>query len=136
MRPRLLLLTLFAFSSLLSAQVSFGIQIGAPPPPVYMLQPAAPGPGFLWVDGYWYPVGHHYRWHAGYWTMPPYPGAYWAPARYDGSRYFGGYWMGGRGRIEHDHHWDHGRGRDFNRGHGNGNGHGHGNGHGQGDEHD
>ncbi len=40
------------------AQVSIGIRIGQPPPPrvVYVL-PANPGPEYVWVDGYWYPVG-------------------------------------------------------------------------------
>jgi hypothetical protein len=41
---------------------------------VVAVHPAAPGPGFTWVDGYWYPVGGHYRWHEGYWTRPPYEG--------------------------------------------------------------
>ena len=128
MRTRLLLLSLFAFAGVLSAQVSIGIQIGPPPPPrAYAMQPAAPGPGFLWIEGYWYPVGHRYHWHSGYWTQPPYAGAEWAPARYEGSRYFAGYWNGPRGRFEHDHHWDRdrkfrdgGRGEDHDRDRGNG----------------
>lgn len=71
------------------AQVSIGIRIGPPPPPrvVYVL-PANPGPEYVWVDGYWYPVGNHWKWHKGYWE-------------------------GDRGRIGHDHHWDRDRGRDY-----------------------
>ena len=95
------------------------------------MQPPCPGPGYLWVQGYWYPVGHHYRWHAGYWTMPPYAGAYWTPSYYDGGRFFGGYWAGSRGRFEHDHRWD--RDRRFRDG---GRGEGHGNGHGRGHDRD
>jgi len=131
MRTRILLFGLLLFSGVLSAQVAIGIQIGTPPPPppAYILQPAVPGPGYLWVEGYWYPVGHRYHWHPGYWTLPPYPGAYWAPARYAGGRYFGGYWAGPRGRFEHDHHWDHDRYRDGERfrehGHGRGHAYGH-----------
>jgi len=53
--------------SAMSAQVSVGISIGAPPPPrVVRVHPVTPGPGYFWVDGYWYPVGRRYVWHEGY----------------------------------------------------------------------
>jgi len=98
------------------AQVSIGIQIGAPPPPrVLAVVPPTPGPDFVWIEGYWYPVGKHYRWHAGYWTLPPYPAARWVPPRHDGDRFFAGYWDGDRGRFEHDHHWDRDHDRDHDR---------------------
>src|SRR5213594_2197426 len=60
------------------AQVSIGIRIGPPPPPraVYVLPPN-PGPEYVWVDGYWYPVGNHWKWHKGYWTRAPFMGARW-----------------------------------------------------------
>jgi len=93
------------------AQISVGIVIGAPPPPVVVaVAPERPGPDFIWIEGYWYPVGHHYKWHAGYWTQPPYEGARWVVPRHDGERYYAGYWDGDHGRMEHDHHWDHGHG--------------------------
>lgn len=100
--------------SAVRAQVSIGVLIGAPPPPrvVYALPPQ-PAPEFVWVEGYWYPVGHHYKWHEGYWTRPPYEGAYWVAPHHDGERFFAGYWSGDRGRVEHDHHWDHDHDRDF-----------------------
>jgi hypothetical protein len=69
----------------------------------------------MWVEGYWYPVGHHYKWHPGYWTLPPYGGAYWVGPKYEGGRFFNGYWAGDRGRFEHDHHWDRGHERDRDR---------------------
>ena len=97
-------------------QVSVGISIGAPPPPrVVKVRPAMPGPGFVWVDGYWYVVGHKYVWHAGYWTRPPYEGAVWVAPHHDGARWFDGYWEGSRGRMAHDHHWDKEHDRDFGR---------------------
>jgi hypothetical protein len=105
----------------LAAQVSFGITVGAPPPPrVVRVRPVMPGPGYSWVDGYWYPVGGHYRWHDGYWTRPPYQGAAWIAPHYDGRQFFNGYWEGGgHGRIEHDHRWDRDRhNRDWDRDHG------------------
>ena len=94
-------------------QVSVGIVIGAPPPPRVTVVPAMPESGFVWVEGYWYPAGRHYKWHEGYWTRPPYEGARWVAPRHDGERFYAGYWEGDRGRFEHDHHWDHDRDRDY-----------------------
>lgn len=103
----------------LAAQVSLGITIGAPPPPrVVRVRPRTPGPDYFWVDGYWYPVGGRYRWHDGYWTRPPYAGARWIAPHHDGRQFFGGYWEGERGRVEHDHRWDRDKhGRDWNHDH-------------------
>ena len=114
---KLLAVLLLAGGSMFAAQVSFGINIGPPPPPrVLRVRPVAPGPDFFWVDGYWYPVGGRYRWHEGYWTRPPYAGARWIAPRHDGERFYNGYWEGERGRIEHDHRWDRDRGRDYREG--------------------
>ena len=89
------------------SQISIGVNIGPPPPPrVVRVQPRAPGPGYVWVDGYWYPNGRKYKWHEGYWTRPPYEGARWIAPRYDGRQFFEGRWEGGRGEINHDHRWD------------------------------
>lgn len=113
-----LLIAVFLLCGTARAQVSIGIQIGAPPPPrVLAVVPPTPGPEYVWIEGYWYPVGRHYRWHAGYWTVPPYPGARWVVPRHDGERYFAGYWDGDRGRFEHDHHWDRDHDRDRGRWH-------------------
>src|SRR5262245_50677191 len=104
MKKKLLGLALLAAGAV-SAQVSIGITIGAPPPPrVVRVRPVAPAPEYFWIDGYWYPVGHSgkYRWHEGYWTRPPYPAARWVAPRYDGRMYFEGYWDGDR-QVRHDH---------------------------------
>jgi hypothetical protein len=100
--------------SALAAQISVGVRIG-PPPPVRVVRvlPPRPDPEFVWIEGYWYPVGRHYRWHEGYWTRPPYEGARWVGPRHDGGQFYEGYWEGERGRMEHDHRWDHERERDF-----------------------
>jgi hypothetical protein len=106
MKNKLIALTLLTAGAIF-AQVSIGIRIGAPPPPrVVRVQPPTPGPGYVWVAGYWYPVGNHYKWHDGYWTRPAYEGAHWVAPRHDGERFYAGYWEGGRGRIDHDHRWD------------------------------
>ena len=111
-RAGLLFAVLLSYTHVARGQVSVGITIGPPPPPrVVRVIPSRPGPEFVWVDGYWYPVGGHYRWHAGYWTRPPYAGARWIGPRHEGGRYYNGYWEGDRGRFEHRHDWDHDRDR-------------------------
>jgi hypothetical protein len=112
MKTALLAIVLLAGGSVFGAQISIGVRIGPPPPRrVVRVVPQTPGPEYVWVEGYWYPVGRRYKWHEGYWTRPPYPGARWVVPHHDGERFFEGYWEGDRGRIEHDHHWD--RDRDF-----------------------
>ncbi len=89
----------------LSAQrVSVGIGIGVPgpvygyaappvvPPAAYYAAYPAPGVGFSWVPGYYYPYGGRYVWRAGYWARPPYVGARWVGPRYYGRAYYGGHW--------------------------------------------
>jgi hypothetical protein len=113
-----LLLTVLLAGAPIRAQVSIGIRIGPPPRPrVVRVLPPAPGPEFVWIDGYWYPVGRHYRWHEGYWTRPPYSGARWVGPRHDGEEYYEGYWDGDRGRFPHDHRWDREGDRDRDRYH-------------------
>jgi len=75
--------TLFAVAALLiaptfmpAAHVNLGIAVGTPPPPppaAYVAGPVgvAPGPGYVWVDGYWNWVGGRYVWVPGAWVLPP-----------------------------------------------------------------
>jgi hypothetical protein len=97
------------------AQTSLGIRIGAPPPPIAYRVPPRPGFDFVWVEGYWYPQGSRYQWHDGYWTRPPYEGAYWVAPYHVGGQYFVGRWEGGRGNVVHDHRWDRDKQRDEHR---------------------
>jgi hypothetical protein len=107
LRAALFTVILLTGVSAFAGQISLGIRIGPPPAPrVVRVRPVAPGPGYTWVDGYWYPVAGHYHWHAGYWTRPPYEGARWVEPHHDGQQFFAGYWDGDHGRIEHDHRWD------------------------------
>ncbi len=116
MKKQLLTLLLLGAASIFG-QVSVGISIGNPPPPrVLRVRPRSPGVGYFWVDGYWYANGRKWRWHDGYWTRPPYGGAHWVVPRYDGGRFFDGYWDGPR-RVDHNHRWDRDRNRDFDRDH-------------------
>ena len=78
MKRLLFVLALLAGGSVANAQISVAIRIGPPPPPPRLVRvlPPSPGPDFLWVEGYWYPVGNYYKWHDGYWTRAPYPEAH------------------------------------------------------------
>jgi hypothetical protein len=110
---------LLGAGSAANAQVSVGVQIGRPPAPVVIEEAppaprayvvaARPGPEFVWIEGYWFPQGKHYRWHDGYWTRPPYAGAYWVePYHYHG-RYVAGYWEGRRDERRVERREDHRR---------------------------
>ena len=97
------------------AQISFGIHIGEPPAPRAYRVPPSPGPGYVWVEGYNYPEGGHYKWHDGYWTKPPYEGAYWVEPYHVNGQYFAGRWEGAHGVVVHDHRWDRDEHRDEHR---------------------
>ena len=100
------LMALAAASAFAESRFSIGVHIGGypaygpggyyvaappPPPPVYYAPPS-PGPGFVWVSGYYYPVGRRYEWRQGYWTRPPHAHARWIAPRYRQGRYYAGYW--------------------------------------------
>jgi hypothetical protein len=107
---------LLGSASAAAAQVSVGIHVGPPPAPRAYRVPAQPGPGYVWVEGYQYPQGSHYKWHDGYWTRPPYEGAYWAAPYHYGGQYYGGRWEGGH-NVNHNHGWDTSKQRDGGRDH-------------------
>jgi hypothetical protein len=106
---------LLAPASAAHGQISFGIHIGEPPAPRAYRVPPRPGPDYMWVEGYQYPEGGRYKWHDGYWTRPPYDGAYWVEPYHVDSQYFAGRWEGARGYVAHNHRWDRGRQRDQSR---------------------
>jgi WXXGXW repeat (2 copies) len=105
MKTKILALFLLAGSSMFAGtHFGIGISVGGgyyppapivayspPPAPVYVPRYYA-RPGYAWVNGYWYPSGPRYVWHAGYYAQPPYVGAYWVGPRYYGHRYYPGYW--------------------------------------------
>ena len=73
------------------ASASYG-----PPPPRYGVIGYAPGPGYVWTEGYWNYAGGHWDWVGGRWMRPPHPRAvYVRPEwRHDGNRwrFRHGYW--------------------------------------------
>ena len=95
--------TLFAVATLLvaptfmpAAHVDFGIAVGTPPPPppaAYVAGPVgvAPGPGYVWVDGYWNWVGGRWVWVPGAWVLPPHGHRVWVAPAIE-FRWHGGRW--------------------------------------------
>jgi hypothetical protein len=67
-----------------------------PPPPIAEVVGVAPGPGFVWVGGFYHWYGGRWVWNRGHWGRPPHPGAAWVHPRYvirGGTRvYIAGYW--------------------------------------------
>ena len=79
--------------------IGVGVNVGPsgyypppPPPPAYYAVPPSPGYGYTWVPGFYVPTGNHYRWTNGYWMRPPRRGSVWIAPRYQGNRYYRGYW--------------------------------------------
>jgi len=72
-----------------------GYAAAAPsPPPTYAYQPPAPGPNYIWINGFWNFTGGRYVWTNGYGALPPYAGGYWIAPRYYGGRFYAGHWGG------------------------------------------
>ncbi len=66
-----------------------------PPAPRYRVIGRAPGPGFVWTDGYWDLRGNNWRWRDGRWMRPPRRGAVWVTPRWTQQ---GNRWRFNRGR--------------------------------------
>lgn len=102
MKTKMIALALLAAGGLLAqVRVGVGVRVGypapvamyaAPPAPLVTPYVAAPGPGYSYVAGYWYPAGPRYAWHAGYWARPAYAGARWVAPYYVRGFYHRGYW--------------------------------------------
>jgi WXXGXW repeat (2 copies) len=97
LRLCLIVLAMFAFSSVARAQVGVAISAGFAPPelPVYE-QPLCPGDGYIWTPGYWAWSPTGYYWVPGAWVEPPYAAALWTPGYWGfyGGRYmfYPGHW--------------------------------------------
>lgn len=66
MKRAMLAMVLLAGSALAGPRISVGIGFGAPAP-VAVVRPVCPGPGYVWVDGYYAPNG---VWVTGFWRAP------------------------------------------------------------------
>ena len=80
MKGRFLVLAFMVGSVLAgcAGQYSYGyVGYGPPPPVAFGAVGVAPGPGFVWIDGYHGWRGGRYEWVQGRWVRPPRPGARW-----------------------------------------------------------
>ena len=96
MKRALLVVPAFAILLLAGCAVHAGYYVaGPPPPPVVGVVGYAPGPGYVWIDGF-YDWRGRYVWVPGYWARPPHPHARWVPGRaYYGRGHYSyrrGYW--------------------------------------------
>ncbi len=73
-----------------------GYDVPPPPPPRYGVIGYAPGPGYIWADGYYNLRGSRWIWVPGAWVRPPRPRAVWVRPyweRHDrGYRFHRGHW--------------------------------------------
>src|SRR4051794_5169625 len=76
----------------------------SPPPAVVEYRSYPPGPGYVWVDGYWDWSGYDWYWTRGYWAAGR-PNYYYVRPSYvvvDGRNvYRRGYWYGQDGRRDY-----------------------------------
>jgi len=96
-KHKLLTATFLMAGSLFTACAGSGaVVIVDPPAPRYGVVGVAPGPGFVWVEGFWDLRGGNWIWAPGRWVRPPHPGAVWVRSewRHEGAhwRYHRGYW--------------------------------------------
>ena len=67
-----------------------------PPAPRVEAYGYAPGPGYVWIPGYYAWGGGGYNWVGGRWALPPRPRAAWVPGHYvrrnGHSEYVGAHW--------------------------------------------
>jgi len=77
------------------AAVFVSVAIAPPAIPVYV-QPSIPGPGYVWIPGYWAYGPYGYYWVPGTWVLPPAVGLLWTPGYWDWSGgvyvWRAGYW--------------------------------------------
>jgi hypothetical protein len=68
----------------------------APPPVPVEVQPSCPGPGYIWMPGYWLYGEYGYAWVPGQWVYAPSPGMLWTPGYWGLSAgvyiWHAGYW--------------------------------------------
>jgi hypothetical protein len=95
---KLLPVAVLLFTAVLTGCAANGAYVVryGPPPPRYGIVGVAPGPGYVWTDGYWDWRGGNWSWVSGAWLRPPRPRAVWVA----------GYWRGEHGHYRfYRGHW-------------------------------
>jgi hypothetical protein len=87
MKRTLGMAVLLAAFSLAGCAGGYGYYASTPPPPGrFEARGVAPGPGFVWIDGYWGYNGGRYGWVPGRWDRPPRGRARWEAGRWETRR--------------------------------------------------
>lgn len=83
-------LTLFV-AAVTMAGCGGGVYYATVPPPPLRVEPygVAPGPGYVFINGYWGWQSNRYAWVPGRWVRPPHPHSVWVEPRWEraGNRY-------------------------------------------------
>ncbi len=83
MKRRLLAAGALLFGTLLAGCAGGALYVRtAPPPPRHAVVGYAPGPGWVWTDGYWDWRGGRWYWVEGRWMRPPRAHAAWVPGQW------------------------------------------------------
>src|SRR6266567_2901046 len=82
MKQRILAGTFVMLGTILTACAGGGYGSGyyvryGPPAPRYAVVGVAPGPGYIWTNGYWDRRGGNWGWSEGRWVRPPRARARW-----------------------------------------------------------
>lgn len=100
MKNKLLATSALLLGTILTGCGGYGYSSGyvgyGPPPPRYGVVGVAPGPGYIWMDGYWNRYGNDWRWVNGRWATPPRGYRRWERAEWRHE---------GRGWRFHEGHW-------------------------------
>jgi hypothetical protein len=88
MRHTLLTAGLMILGTVLSGcaaggRYGYSVRYGPPTPPRYGVMGVAPGPGYVWGEGYWDRRGNDWAWNQGHWMRPPRAHARWVAPHWE-----------------------------------------------------
>ena len=76
-----MLMSFLALFSVTASHAQIVVRV-RPVAPVIVERPHAPSARHVWVAEEWVPSGGTYVYKAGYWSLPPRPGAVWIPGHW------------------------------------------------------
>ena len=74
---------LTASTALADLSINIGVEAPPPPPRQEVIVGVSPGPGFVWIGGYWDGSPGHYTWVGGHWDRPPHGNSQWYAPHWD-----------------------------------------------------
>ena len=97
MKPNLLTATVVLAGTILTGCAGAAyVAVPGPPAPRYAVMGYAPGPGFVWTEGFYDLRGSGWVWVPGAWRRPPRSGALWVASGWHqegrGWQFHRGYW--------------------------------------------